>query len=1009
MYRRIVLCFILRGRFCFDKGTFYGPIPRRNQYLFCGFSYTWVKIIVFLCFMTAFPVNIRAFAALSVAFLLSGLQCPAAVSSCIIDVCEHDYAFSFAGERLEFSNYSSEAGLPPSMIEDICEDPASCLWLATWLGLYCFDGIGFTHFDVQTDVPAIYHDSFVSVAADVFANIWALGADGGLYQLNRGTSRLFRMGENSYKRLFKLDNGEIFFLSEKGELFAAGLSAGDGSLLKLPFPAGLEINDIFSDFRGNVWVLTDRSVLRNWSSVCDLPAYTHEFDGETILLGSDDGKILAMDGNEFDIIGTGIPGRLHLLASIPGSGKFLAGSVSSGLYEADLQKGSCKAVETGFAGDGYRALKNESGNLWIFSDHGGLAYYDKEKMALTPFFNDRSSQGWDQDNVATAAIVNSRGQLWFSGTYRSLDKAEFTKDAFAMVSLSENAGTSPANAVRSLLRDSGGLLYASTSDGRLHILDRKGKSFSVDVGANVRSLVQGKTGVLWAATSKGLLKINHDMAHPKDVRVTPYRYSPDFYAMVSDNVRSLCISDSGRLWIGLDGVGISFVDTDDPDMRFVSKRNLLLFPTEESNKVRHICFSPSGEELYGCGNLGLFVCRNPHANPADMVFDWMDVCKGMDVNHISFSSDGVMYVSTNGSGLMSIKTDDAGMSVKTYSINDGMLSDYVLASGEDANGNIWISTYVGLNKLNPQSGSLISYPRERIDGRLLFTHTDPVCGMDGLFFFGTNMGIIVFNANEVSNSNYNPKLTIQEAFIGTNPAKLRSGDKVSMGQNEKILLRFKAVDMTAPERVVYSYTLTKGEPDWVNLGTTGQFVIRSLSPGKYTLGIRSSNADGQIADNAFFIRIFVYPSPNAAVIVFLLFVLLVFAAVIFLMEVRKRALAGGYDEECPEKTEFVKAFDKYLLDNIDNGDLSIADMAEAMHVGRTALFNKCRKYTGGAPVERLLDMRLNKAAELLETTGDKISRIAFMSGFNDSQYFSRVFRNRFGMTPSDYRNGRKGV
>ena len=49
-------------------------------------------------------------------------------------------------------------------------------------------------------------------------------------------------------------------------------------------------------------------------------------------------------------------------------------------------------------------------------------------------------------------------------------------------------------------------------------------------------------------------------------------------------------------------------------------------------------------------------------------------------------------------------------------------------------------------------------------------------------------------------------------------------------------------------------------------------------------------------------------------------------------------------------------------------------------------------------------LRLERAKQLLSSTELNATRVAELSGFNSSQYFSRVFRNKLGVTPLEFRN-----
>ena len=62
------------------------------------------------------------------------------------------------------------------------------------------------------------------------------------------------------------------------------------------------------------------------------------------------------------------------------------------------------------------------------------------------------------------------------------------------------------------------------------------------------------------------------------------------------------------------------------------------------------------------------------------------------------------------------------------------------------------------------------------------------------------------------------------------------------------------------------------------------------------------------------------------------------------------------------------------------------------------------KRTGQSFISHLTAMRMEKAKELLTTTGMKLSDIALEIGYNEPNYFSHVFRKTVGMTPKEYRS-----
>ena len=79
------------------------------------------------------------------------------------------------------------------------------------------------------------------------------------------------------------------------------------------------------------------------------------------------------------------------------------------------------------------------------------------------------------------------------------------------------------------------------------------------------------------------------------------------------------------------------------------------------------------------------------------------------------------------------------------------------------------------------------------------------------------------------------------------------------------------------------------------------------------------------------------------------------------------------------------------------------EMSKIIGVSRNQLIEDYKKVYGQTPIRFLQDYRLEHARKLLETTDLEITDIAFQSGFSDSGYFSKVFRGKYGMTPTEWR------
>lgn len=104
---------------------------------------------------------------------------------------------------------------------------------------------------------------------------------------------------------------------------------------------------------------------------------------------------------------------------------------------------------------------------------------------------------------------------------------------------------------------------------------------------------------------------------------------------------------------------------------------------------------------------------------------------------------------------------------------------------------------------------------------------------------------------------------------------------------------------------------------------------------------------------------------------------------------------------------FLEQLTNFMERNIDNGELVVDDLVHEMAVSRSVFFKKLKSLTGLAPIEFIKEMRVKRAAQLIETGEFNMTQISYMVGINDPRYFSKCFKQRFGMTPTEYREKQK--
>ena len=101
---------------------------------------------------------------------------------------------------------------------------------------------------------------------------------------------------------------------------------------------------------------------------------------------------------------------------------------------------------------------------------------------------------------------------------------------------------------------------------------------------------------------------------------------------------------------------------------------------------------------------------------------------------------------------------------------------------------------------------------------------------------------------------------------------------------------------------------------------------------------------------------------------------------------------------------FLARFRSVIEERMTDSDLSVEDIATDMALSRVQLYRKIKTLTGESPVEQLRKARLVRARQLLATTEKTISEVAYEVGFSAPSYFTKCFRDEFGINPSDVKS-----
>ena len=105
-----------------------------------------------------------------------------------------------------------------------------------------------------------------------------------------------------------------------------------------------------------------------------------------------------------------------------------------------------------------------------------------------------------------------------------------------------------------------------------------------------------------------------------------------------------------------------------------------------------------------------------------------------------------------------------------------------------------------------------------------------------------------------------------------------------------------------------------------------------------------------------------------------------------------------------EDEKFLKNAFEYIELNITQINFSVEELSKQLNLSRVSLYKKLLALTGKTPVDCIRTVRLKRAVQLLQKSQLSIANVAYEVGFNNPTYFSKVFKEEYGVLPSEYLN-----
>lgn len=716
--------------------------------------------------------------------------------------------FSAKAQQLNIKNFSIEDGLPQSQILNILQDHTGVIWFSTnGGGVSRFDGLTFSNLSTRDGLKS----NRVNVVFEDKNNIIWIGTYKGVVKYHN--RKLVDVNDTliSDKIVYSIHqqgNGELWFGT------SAGIIIYDGKKF-----SSFEKNKDIGNFQ--VWVIKQDKVGNIWIGTVFNGVFM--YDGTKMV--HFDKKNGLIDSRNKDIL---INGDKVWIATFHGINVYDLSKAYTGELKLDTLKVNGKPYLEGT----YRLYKDANDAIWVGNNWG------VDKITNNSIRKFRSENGLCNNRIY-GVIQDFEGNMWFGSFTGGVSK--FRNDLF--VNINEKQGLSN-NTVMSFLKDSKDNMWVGTWGGGVSKIDfnkfrTTGEVIIENFGAkkgesgvnNTWTMCEDKQGNVWFGTSGSGITV-YDGKSFKLYHLKEGLHGIRIVSMVCDK--------KGNVWIAhengldkFDGKGFTYYGV---EQGFSSQGVGAIY----EDNLGTLWFGSPDKIIKYDGKIFTTILR-PEGFPK--------------IKNITRDIYGYTWIST-----------DAGVCVyngKTFRMiteNEGLSSNTVYYVRPDAEGNLWLGTNNGIDRLdlnqfvNQKEVVLKHYGKEEGFIGLECNQNAFYKDIDGKLWIGTIGGVTIYDPKQEKKNTVEPQTQINgirlflEDFDYT---KYATGLEKGLPQNLKfpydknhITFDFIGISHTIPSKVNYQYMLEGFDATWLPKGKETSTTYSNLPPGKYTFMLKACNNDG---------------------------------------------------------------------------------------------------------------------------------------------------------------------
>ena len=771
--------------------------------------------------------------------------------------------------------FNTDNQLSSNLATQVFQDKSGFIWIATRNGLNNYDGYNINVIKKDMSNFLGLNSNYInSIAQDEKEHI-LLGTNNSLLEFTGSEFLKIPMLDSKGKELttyvkqvYPLKNKDIavatsgygIMLKKQDEQKCHAMK---GEVEKLKY-----IRKLMEDKRGRLWIITEDGKL-----------YRKETNGRVT------SHFAGTEGVDAQDIRQDALGNIYLASKNQGVHLLRAGS----------------NVFTRISSIGNLPIDNiyisRNNKLYIGCDGLGIYVYDPQTGFLqdNPLFSRLVNLA---KSKVTSIIEDNQGNIWVSMLQKGVFMQRNIQNDFNYMGFRlGNLNVIGENCVTSLSINQGNQVWVGTDKDGLYLFNIATQSVEGHFlnQSSVLTLCKDQQGRTWVGTyTDGLGYMDAAGSfHPVDLGISK-----------SVGIFDIKQDPQGNIWIATMGEGLFCLQKDGSRRNYKTKYgtdNNLKINCLPNDYLIKMALSKDGNHVYIATSVGL-ACLDRKRN------SWVSTFKGINcLNKNSFShcvfvdsKDHVWYGTEDGAFCFDFRK---GIKPKLYTTANGLTDNCVASITEDYQGNIWLGTIKGLNKLALKSGTITKFYAESGLQSNEFSDASVCTTQDGkTILMGGSGGLNWFQADQVRQHPWQAKVVISGFILNNKMVTpgMKSGsytitdnwstlsrDFQLSHEDNTFTLQLSTLTYNDVEQISYVYSINGDAWRTVPAGQN-ELAFSHMAPGRYKYRIKAICNGYETPVKEFTITI--HPAWYASIWAKLFYLLLLIAAIMLYLRHRKHQM-----------------------------------------------------------------------------------------------------------------------